>query len=66
MMAHITYLSDVRMQNKFGRKRRQEETSSLHFDVEFEVEIICVTKGKVSFRALMRIPILPHQGFGSI
>jgi homoserine O-acetyltransferase len=38
MMAHITYLSDVRMQNKFGRKRRQEETSSLHFDVEFEVE----------------------------
>ena len=38
MMAHITYLSDVRMQNKFGRKRRRDETSALHFDVEFEVE----------------------------
>lgn len=38
MMAHITYLSDVGMETKFGRKRRSDENSSLHFDVEFEVE----------------------------
>lgn len=38
MMAHITYLSDVGMEAKFGRKRRTEDQSKEHFDVEFEVE----------------------------
>lgn len=36
MMAHITYLSDLSMDRKFGRKRRLENKYS--FDVEFEVE----------------------------
>lgn len=38
MMAHITYLSDVGMENKFGRKKRSGDRSKEHFDVEFEVE----------------------------
>lgn len=38
MMAHITYLSDVGMEAKFGRKRRSRDQSKEHFDVEFEVE----------------------------
>ena len=38
MMAHITYLSDVGMESKFGRKRRSGDESKEHFDVEFEVE----------------------------
>lgn len=37
MMAHITYLSDVGMEAKFGRKRRNADAQE-HFDVEFEVE----------------------------
>ena len=36
MMAHITYLSDVGMESKFGRRRRC--SAQEHFDVEFEVE----------------------------
>lgn len=38
MMAHITYLSDVGMETKFGRKRRMGDQSKEHFEVEFEVE----------------------------
>lgn len=38
MMAHITYLSDVGMEAKFGRKRRRSDAGKEHFDVEFEVE----------------------------
>jgi homoserine O-acetyltransferase len=38
MMAHITYLSDVGMETKFGRKRRTGDQSKEHFEVEFEVE----------------------------
>ena len=38
MMAHITYLSDVGMESKFGRKKRSADESKEHFDVEFEVE----------------------------
>ena len=38
MMAHITYLSDAGMEARFGRKRRAEDSSREHFDVEFEVE----------------------------
>jgi homoserine O-acetyltransferase len=38
MMAHITYLSDAGMESKFGRKRRSDDGSKEHFDVEFEVE----------------------------
>lgn len=38
MMAHITYLSDIGLEAKFGRKRKQADRSREHFDVEFEVE----------------------------
>jgi homoserine O-acetyltransferase len=38
MMAHITYLSDVGMEAKFGRKRRHGDQGREHFEVEFEVE----------------------------
>lgn len=41
MMAHITYLSDVGMESKFGRRRRGGEGARENFDnfdVEFEVE----------------------------
>lgn len=38
MMAHITYLSDVGLESKFGRKRRNVDESKEHFEVEFEVE----------------------------
>jgi homoserine O-acetyltransferase len=38
MMAHITYLSDTGMDARFGRKRRAEDSSREHFEVEFEVE----------------------------
>ncbi|MGF1485174.1 MAG: homoserine O-acetyltransferase [Opitutales bacterium] len=37
MMAHITYLSDQGLEEKFGRSRR-EARSREFFDVEFEVE----------------------------
>ena len=37
MMAHITYLSDEGMDQKFGRRRQKNVARSL-FDVEFEVE----------------------------
>lgn len=38
MMAHITYLSDKGMEDKFGRNRRAGEKARQLFDVEFEVE----------------------------
>lgn len=38
MMAHITYLSDVGLESKFGRKRRTEDPSRETFGAEFEVE----------------------------
>ncbi|TVP75210.1 MAG: homoserine O-acetyltransferase [Puniceicoccaceae bacterium] len=39
MMAHITYLSDKGMENKFGRSRRsRKREAGDRFDVEFEVE----------------------------
>lgn len=44
MMAHITYLSDVGMENKFGRKRRTSPKE--HFGVEFEVESYLRYQGK--------------------
>lgn len=46
MMAHITYLSDVGLENKFGRKLRQSEMAKEQFDVEFEVESYLHYQGK--------------------
>jgi homoserine O-acetyltransferase/O-succinyltransferase len=38
-MAHITYLSDVSMDRKFGRRRKEGGSSDAHgFDAQFEVE----------------------------
>ncbi len=37
MMAHITYLSDVGMEAKFGRERKKSPVTG-QFEVEFEVE----------------------------
>lgn len=38
MMAHITYLSDLSMDRKFGRKRQEGKDNRYSFDIEFEVE----------------------------
>ncbi len=38
MVGHITYMSDASMQQKFGRKFRSKESSSIDFTSEFEVE----------------------------
>ena len=38
MLAHITYLSDESMHQKFGRQLRDKEDYSYEFDVDFEVE----------------------------
>lgn len=37
MLGHVTYLSEERMREKFGRELKQEK-SSFSFDVEFQVE----------------------------
>lgn len=46
MMAHITYLSDVGLENKFGRKLKFKEAAKEQFDAEFEVESYLHYQGK--------------------
>ena len=38
MMAHITYLSDESMRNKFGRHLQDKKTPDFTFDTEFQIE----------------------------
>jgi homoserine O-acetyltransferase len=38
MMAHITYLSEAGLQNKFGRKLQNKSAISFGFDADFQVE----------------------------
>ena len=38
MMAHITYLSDAGMEQKFGREKIKRSGARSQFDAEFEVE----------------------------
>jgi len=38
MIGHITYMSDLSMREKFGRRQRPKEEISNGFDVDFEVE----------------------------
>jgi homoserine O-acetyltransferase len=38
MLAHITYLSEESMRERFGRKLRAKQKPDLGFDIEFEVE----------------------------
>ncbi|NQT86590.1 homoserine O-acetyltransferase [bacterium] len=38
MLAHITYLSDASMREKFGRQLRDKDAYSYQFDVDFQIE----------------------------
>ena len=38
MIAHITYLSEEAMREKFGRRLQGQETPRFGFDVDFQVE----------------------------
>jgi homoserine O-acetyltransferase len=38
MIGHITYLSEISMERKFGRRLRNRKEPGFHFDVDFEVE----------------------------
>jgi homoserine O-acetyltransferase/O-succinyltransferase len=38
MLAHITYLADIGMDRKFGRRRRAKAEPQPNFGIEFEVE----------------------------
>jgi homoserine O-acetyltransferase/O-succinyltransferase len=46
MMAHITYLSEEGMHEKFGRRLRDKERPQFSFDIEFEVESYLEHQGK--------------------
>jgi homoserine O-acetyltransferase len=45
MIGHITYLSDLSMHDKFGRRLRGKKTLGYNFDVDFEVESYLHYKG---------------------
>lgn len=46
MMAHITYLSEEAMREKFGRRLRNKERPDFHFGIEYEVESYLSYQGK--------------------
>jgi len=46
MLAHITYLSDEAMHEKFGRRLRGKERPDFGFGVEFEVESYLAHQGR--------------------
>jgi homoserine O-acetyltransferase/O-succinyltransferase len=46
MMAHITYLSEEGMHEKFGRRLQDKERPQFSFDVEFEVESYLAHQGR--------------------
>ncbi len=46
MMAHITYLSDESLEQKFGRQKRRNGESKELFGVEFEIESYLRHQGK--------------------
>jgi homoserine O-acetyltransferase len=46
MIGHITYLSDLGMEQKFGRKLRNKEKFGYDFSLDFEVESYLRYKGK--------------------
>jgi len=46
MLAHITYLSDASMQNRFGRSLRHRERFGYDFDKEFAVETYLEYQGQ--------------------
>ncbi len=46
MIGHITYLSEVAMDRKFGRRLRNRTEPGFHFDVDFEVESYLAYQGR--------------------
>jgi homoserine O-acetyltransferase len=46
MMAHITYLSEEGMHEKFGRRLRDKKKPDFNFGIEFEVESYLDYQGK--------------------
>jgi homoserine O-acetyltransferase/O-succinyltransferase len=46
MMAHITYLSDEAMTEKFGRRRQDDEALDHRFGVDFQVESYLAHQGQ--------------------
>ena len=50
MMAHITYLSEEGMREKFGRRLQNGSTPRLGFDVDFQVESYLHHQGEVFLR----------------
>lgn len=46
MVAHITYLSEDSMEDKFGRKLQNSNRLKFHFDTEFQVESYLHYQGK--------------------
>jgi homoserine O-acetyltransferase len=46
MMAHITYLSEQAMREKFGRRLQHGETPNFGFDIDFQVESYLDYQGK--------------------
>ncbi len=50
MMAHITYLSEEGMRNKFGRRLQNGTTPRFGFDVDFQVESYLHHQGEVFLR----------------
>jgi homoserine O-acetyltransferase len=46
MMAHITYLSDEAMTEKFGRRLQQGEEPGFRFGVDFQVESYLAHQGR--------------------
>lgn len=46
MIGHITYLSEMAMAEKFGRRLQDRQAPGFHFDVDFEVESYLTYQGK--------------------
>jgi homoserine O-acetyltransferase len=46
MVAHITYLSEIALHNKFGRRLQKKQAVSFGFDADFQVESYLRHQGK--------------------
>jgi hypothetical protein len=55
MVGHITYMSDISMDEKFGRRFRKNGKPEFKFDPEFEVEGYSNTGARASSIASTRI-----------
>ena len=57
MAAHITYVSEMALQRKFGRNLQNREALSFQFTPDFQIESICITRARPLSTALTPIPI---------